>query len=77
MVRIAANHGLFRANCLEQSLTLSWLLKRRGIETDLRIGAQKHEGKFAAHAWIELDGVAINDSHDVGERFPVFDVQRQ
>jgi len=30
-VAIAGNHGLFKANCLKQSLLLWWLLARRGI----------------------------------------------
>jgi len=73
MVRIAADHGLVRGNCLERSLTLWWLLGRHGIETELRIGARTVLGQFEAHAWVERDGIALNDSKDVGERYSPFD----
>jgi hypothetical protein len=73
MVRLAAEHGIFHANCLEQSLTLAWLLRRRGIQTELRIGAQRREGEFAAHAWLEMDGVTLNETADVAEHFSPFD----
>ncbi len=46
-----------RALCLEQSLTLLFLLRRRGLQATFRLGVQPYP--FAAHAWIEHDGVAI------------------
>src|SRR5215475_14232871 len=46
MVRAATKHGLVRASCLEESLTLWWLLAKQGIESDLRIGVRKAEGSF-------------------------------
>ena len=73
MVRIAADHGLIAANCLERSLTLWWLLARRGIESDLRIGVRTASGQFEAHAWVERDGIALNDSKDVSHRYSPFD----
>jgi Transglutaminase-like superfamily len=57
----AARRLFFRANCLQQSLALWWLLRRRGISADLRIGARKEAGRFEAHAWVELDGTILND----------------
>jgi hypothetical protein len=41
--------------CLAQSLTLTRMLARRGIESRLVIGVQPGE-RFAAHAWVEHDG---------------------
>jgi hypothetical protein len=53
----AAAHNLpFHSNCLEQSLVLWWLLRRRGIAADMRIGARKAANRFEAHAWVEFDG---------------------
>jgi hypothetical protein len=49
------------------------LLGRHGIETDLRIGVRRALGQFEAHAWVELDGIALNDSNDVGQRYSPFD----
>jgi hypothetical protein len=73
MVRAAAAHGPYRANCLKQSLTLWWLLRRRGIASDLRIGVQKSTSGLEAHAWVEHSGVVLNDRDDVHQRYPCFD----
>src|SRR5829696_5839561 len=48
MVRAAAAHGPYKANCLQQSVTLWWLLRRNGLESDLRIGTRKGAAGFEA-----------------------------
>jgi hypothetical protein len=48
-----------RALCLEQSLVLYNILRRQGVAVTLRLGAQPFP--FAAHAWVEYEGVVIND----------------
>jgi hypothetical protein len=73
LVEAAARHGPFRAACLPRSLALWWLLRRRGIDTDLRIGVRKEAGRFEAHAWVELWGLVLNDTTDVRHRFAAFD----
>jgi hypothetical protein len=72
-VAIAGNHGLFKANCLKQSLLLWWLLARRGIPSELKLGTQKiPQETFSAHAWVEYRGNVLVDTVDVGERFLPF-----
>jgi len=73
MVQVAARHGVYSATCLPQSLTLWWLLRRQGIESDLRFGARKEAERMEAHAWVELDGVPLNDTLDVDQRFKPFE----
>ena len=73
MVSVAANHGLYRTNCLKKSLVTWWLLARRGIKTELKIGVNKDEGEFSAHAWVEYQGNVLVDTADVGERFSAFE----
>lgn len=72
IVSLASWRGFYRANCLQQSLVLWWLLRRQGIETDLRIGVRKHEQRFEAHAWVEYLGIVLNDRNDVHQRFAPF-----
>lgn len=48
-----------RALCLEQSLTLFLLLRRRGVPAELRLGVQPRP--FRAHAWIEAGGRPIGE----------------
>jgi len=61
MVLAATRHSPFHSTCLERSLCLWWLLARQGIVSDFRIGVRKDGEKFAAHAWVERDGVAIGE----------------
>ena len=63
IVDTAARHSLKLPSCLEQSLVLWWLLHRQGIAAELRIGARKETNQFEAHAWVELEGVALNDGN--------------
>lgn len=62
--RVAVVAAFFpgRALCLEQSLALYWLLRRRGVAARLRVGV--HPAPFAAHAWIEYEGVPVNEDED-------------
>jgi hypothetical protein len=68
-VRIAARRGPYRAGCLRESLVTWWLLRRGGIAADLTLGVGKERGRFAAHAWVEVDGAAVVEPPDGGPRF--------
>jgi Transglutaminase-like superfamily len=61
MVRAAARNSVFPSTCLERSLALWWLLARRGVAAQLRIGVRKSGEKFEAHAWVEREGQAIDE----------------
>jgi hypothetical protein len=69
IVSLASRYGLCRGKCLARSLTLIDLLHAQGIEADLRIGVQKPTSQLDAHAWVEYEGVVLNDDDDVALRF--------
>lgn len=71
-VNIAARHAPFPATCLTRSLLLNWMLQRRGVRSDLRIGVRLTHGKLYAHAWVECGGVPVNDRADIATEFPPF-----
>ena len=73
MVTVAANHGPYRANCLKRSLLIWWLLGRKGIVTDLKIGVNKDSSDFNAHSWVEYRGNVLIDAIDIEDRFSAFD----
>ena len=73
MVRIGAWHGPYRGNCLQQSLTLWWLLRRHKVESEIRFGARMTSGKFEAHAWVEFEGVALNEGRNIHRGFKPFE----
>lgn len=73
-VQVAAAYSPWLANCLHRSVTLCWFLRRRGLEGALRIGVRRDaDGTMDFHAWVEYDGVVLNDREDVTERYAVFD----
>jgi hypothetical protein len=73
MVNAAGRYDLGQASCLEKSLALWWLLRREGMASSVRIGARKSSGKFEAHAWVERDGVALNEPREEHRHYATFD----
>ena len=71
LVNAAAWRGLYDATCLRRSLVLWWLLRRRGIDSNVRIGARKEAGEFYSHAWVEYEDTVLNDAPDVRSRYVV------
>jgi transglutaminase-like putative cysteine protease len=72
LARIAGRYVPTNGSCLRQSLLVWWLLRRKGVPAELRIGVRTQEG-FTAHAWVEVGGQPVNDAADVAERFAAFD----
>jgi len=59
--RVNRDFLIFSADCLEESLALWWLLRRNGIDPDFRIGVRTITGRFESHAWVEYQGMMLND----------------
>ena len=73
LINSAGNHVPFPSTCLTRSLLLIWLLHRRGVRSELRIGVRTIDGRLDAHAWVEYAGRPLNDAQDVAERFAAFE----
>ncbi|MBB6499304.1 lasso peptide biosynthesis B2 protein [Pedobacter cryoconitis] len=54
-----------KGRCLSQSLVMRFLLSRKGISSELKIGVSQSKGRFDAHAWLEKEGVLLNDHPSV------------
>jgi len=72
-VSSADRHGLAHFSCLTKSLTLWWLLGRQGISSHLRIGVRKENNRLEAHAWVERDGIAVNEPEEQHRHYAAFD----
>jgi Transglutaminase-like superfamily len=72
LVNIAARHAPWPATCLTRSLVLVRMLRRRGAAARLCIGVRLEGGALDAHAWVELEGIPVNDAPDVGVRYAPF-----
>jgi len=73
MVRAAARYSLAQYTCLEESLTLWYLLRRHGISACLRIGVRKENEKFEAHAWVEYASEALNQDEAMHRHYAAFE----
>jgi len=73
MVRAAVRNSLGHPTCLDESMTLWWLLERQGIGSELRVGVRKDGEKFEAHAWVEREGLALNEPESKHKHFAAFD----
>ena len=69
IVSIAAGHGLYKATCLRRSLLVWWFLRGQGIQSRICFGVRKMDRQLEAHAWVEHQGVVVNDSERVREAF--------
>jgi hypothetical protein len=64
VVRLAATFGPFRVLCLPRSVVLWTLLRREGFNPAVKLGVRKGDQGFDAHAWVEVDGVSLDDPAD-------------
>lgn len=62
LASIAGRRGAVTATCLRQAMLLQWWLRRRGLDAKLKLGARLQEGQFDAHAWVELEGIALGQT---------------
>jgi len=60
-----------QALCLQRSFVTTHLLRKQGVQAHMVLGAQKLP--FKAHAWVEVDGRAINERSNVQATYAVWD----
>lgn len=53
--------------CLQRSSAIARMLRRRGMSAAVVIGVQLLP--FASHAWVEVDGIVVNDKARVKEAY--------
>jgi len=70
--RIARQKVGVEGTCLTRSLSLWAALSRQRVRTEIRIGFRRSGGEFEGHAWVEFEGVPINEDAKVVETYSVF-----
>ena len=60
-----------QALCLQRSFVTTYLLRKHGVLAEMVLGAQKLP--FKAHAWVEVDGRAINERSNVQATYAIWD----
>jgi hypothetical protein len=59
-----------RIECLEQSLALWYLLRRRGVAVELTFGMRQYP--FGAHAWVTYRGEPLNEDREALRHYVAF-----
>jgi hypothetical protein len=69
----AMSRHVVRVPCLSRSVALARMLARRNVSSEIRIGVRTREDRLEAHAWVEVDGRAVNDREDIVRSYTPFD----
>lgn len=59
--------------CLHRSLALAWMLKRRGVPSEIQIGVRESQGLFRAHAWVEVQGHRVGEPEEIASPFRILE----
>ena len=59
LVEVASRYHVLTPTCLKKALVCYRLLRKKGVEVELVVGATKVESGLAAHAWLEHHGRVI------------------
>ena len=69
---VAVRRAPCAGTCLSRALVLWCLLRRQGVDADLRIGTRITAGELEAHAWVEYHGHPLAEDRRVHERYTAF-----
>jgi Transglutaminase-like superfamily len=58
-----------QAQCLQRSAVVTCLLRMKGVDAQLVIGCRKIP--FRGHAWVEVDGIPVNDGLETQSLYEV------
>ena len=76
MVRAAEHYSPGQATCLEESLLLWYLLQSQSIPAVVCIGVRKQSERFEAHAWVEQNGIALNQQDHEHRHYAAFESEQ-
>jgi len=70
-------YSLYRADCLTTSLAIQYVITRLGGHAELCLGVRTLAGQFEAHAWVEYEGVPLDQLETVAEIYSRMDWTRR
>jgi hypothetical protein len=69
LVEMAARHTPISNTCLHRASVLTTLLRREGIDAQVRLGVRKNDGILDGHAWVECGGTIVPDGPTVAQEY--------
>ena len=78
LVRLA-NHRIEALNvtCVPESLSVWWLLQRRGIPAQLQFGLRKNAGQLDGHAWVTVGDRVVRGDPLLPQDFTPIDLAKR
>lgn len=73
LARSVGANSPWRTTCLRQALVVWWLLRRKGLPAELKIGVLRKSTPLQAHAWVELGEQALDPDAAAHLVFPEID----
>ena len=70
-----SRYDVMRATCLTRSMALWWLLRRQGVESEIRFGVRRGGDGIQAHAWVEQGRLVLNDRADIRDIYAAFEFE--
>ena len=71
-IKKVKRNPVFAGKCLSRSMLLHFILRRRGVDSVIRIGVNLTRQEFKAHAWVERHGRPVNARDDIGSKYSAF-----
>lgn len=71
-INLAASNFPLSSSCLEKSIFIYFILALNGIESDIKIGVDKDNNEFKAHAWVEKEGLVLKGSEGPLDKYSSF-----
>ncbi len=72
LIKIVYALKFFNNSCLAIALSFGFLLKRKGVETQLKFGYKSASGKLQGHAWLTYNNVPLTLNPKVAEKYSSF-----
>lgn len=71
LAAVAGRRGPIRTTCLRQALAIYFLLRRKGLAPVIKLGVARGVTPPDMHAWVELEGLPLDQSNIVYASFAV------
>lgn len=68
-VRLASRLLPFPCECVPRSIVLRDLLRKKGVDSNIKIGVKTANLNLQSHAWVEVFGEAIGENNDLKDSF--------
>jgi len=70
-----ASRLINKCHCLPRSIALFQCLNAAGFYVKHKLGVNKTNSNIAAHAWVEYEGLPLNESKDLKQRFETLELR--